>query len=286
MTDLFSSLAGDEGGSITGDLEKTLKLEQAYLLIIPPSSPAGGAMSAAIGAASIGGSEALSMTGEDKNSSIQAATSVLGGTTGAKLTFQFNPQSYSVEKSTSWDRESQPGDQETSIPQFKGSNPRSLSVDIYLDVTYSKSGSVADDVNLLFTCCKPTFMSMAMGLPSPPFCIFGWGTTMSFLSYLKSVKAEYTYFRSDGTPLRANCSITLEEIPQALPSQNPTSGGTARRVRTTVVGDTLQSVAFREYGRPTYWRAIAEANGIEDPLRLAAGTELLIPPRGEASEHS
>ena len=57
-------------------------------------------------------------------------------------------------------------------------------------------------------------------------------------------------------------------------------------MRTTVVGDTLQSVAFREYGRPTYWRAIAEANGIEDPLRLAAGTELLIPPRGEASEHS
>ncbi len=44
-----------------------------------------------------------------------------------------------------------------------------------------------------------------------------------------------------------------------------------------VAGDSLQSLAWREYGNATAWRAIAEANGIDDPSRLPAGTELVLP---------
>jgi nucleoid-associated protein YgaU len=44
-----------------------------------------------------------------------------------------------------------------------------------------------------------------------------------------------------------------------------------------VAGDTLPSVAFHAYGDPNLWRAVAEANGIDDPMRLRAGTRLLLP---------
>ncbi len=44
-----------------------------------------------------------------------------------------------------------------------------------------------------------------------------------------------------------------------------------------VAGDSLPSLAWREYGNATQWRAIAEANGIDDPMRLRPGTELLLP---------
>jgi nucleoid-associated protein YgaU len=53
-----------------------------------------------------------------------------------------------------------------------------------------------------------------------------------------------------------------------------------------VEGDTLQSIAYRELGRPAYWRAIAELNGIDDPLRMTAGTTLLIPSRADAAKVS
>ena len=42
-------------------------------------------------------------------------------------------------------------------------------------------------------------------------------------------------------------------------------------------GDTLAVLAWREYGDPAAWRVIAEANGIDDPMRLAHGRELLLP---------
>lgn len=47
-------------------------------------------------------------------------------------------------------------------------------------------------------------------------------------------------------------------------------------------GDTLQALAWQEYGDPAAWRLIAEANGIDDPMRLALGRELLLPARDEA----
>jgi nucleoid-associated protein YgaU len=281
----------------TSDLANVVdrKLEQAYLLIIPPSSPAGGAASAALAAAGIGADEGASLAtggggggtaGEQAaygDSAVSTTEAEIGGNAGGKITFLFNPQQYTVEKSADWSREPQVGALLAPVPQFRGTNARVMNVDILLDASYSTSGSVENDVNLLFSCCAPTAMSVLLGTPSPPFVLFGWGTTLGFLAYMRSVRAEYTLFRPDGAPLRANCSLVMEEIPMQFGKQNPTSGGRARRTRTTVAGDTLQSVAYREYGRPALWRAIAEANGIEDPLRLAPGTTLLIPPPDEAA---
>jgi nucleoid-associated protein YgaU len=42
-------------------------------------------------------------------------------------------------------------------------------------------------------------------------------------------------------------------------------------------GDTLQSIAFAHYRDPTRWRRIAEANAIDDPMRLRRGASLTIP---------
>ena len=42
-------------------------------------------------------------------------------------------------------------------------------------------------------------------------------------------------------------------------------------------GDSLASIAFHHYRDPTRWRAIAEANGIDDPLHLKRGSVLSIP---------
>jgi len=49
------------------------------------------------------------------------------------------------------------------------------------------------------------------------------------------------------------------------------------KVHTVADGDSLPSVAYANYGDATRWRTIAEANGIDDPLRLRRGHQLSIP---------
>jgi nucleoid-associated protein YgaU len=53
-----------------------------------------------------------------------------------------------------------------------------------------------------------------------------------------------------------------------------------------IEGDSLQSIAYRELGKAAYWRAIADLNGIDDPLRVTAGTVLLIPSVADAARAS
>ena len=99
----------------------------------------------------------------------------------------------------------------------------------------------------------------------------------------QSVSAKYTMFANNGTPLRATCTLQLSVLPESWPRQNPTSG-TPRidRSHRVVLGDSLASIAYRKYGDPTLWRAIADANGIDDPTRLPLGEYLLVPARSDA----
>jgi nucleoid-associated protein YgaU len=44
-------------------------------------------------------------------------------------------------------------------------------------------------------------------------------------------------------------------------------------------------VAYKELGKAAHWRSIAELNGIDDPMRLATGTVLLIPTVADATRN-
>jgi nucleoid-associated protein YgaU len=53
---------------------------------------------------------------------------------------------------------------------------------------------------------------------------------------------------------------------------------TGHRTHRVVAGDSLASIAYLEYGDPNGWRRLADANGIDDPLRVRDGTVLHVPP--------
>jgi nucleoid-associated protein YgaU len=57
----------------------------------------------------------------------------------------------------------------------------------------------------------------------------------------------------------------------------------ATRAHSIQLGDSLASIADREYGSPELWRAIATANELEDPFNLRVGRELLIPAPADAA---
>ena len=145
-------------------------------------------------------------------------------------------------------------------------------MELFFDASGKQDASVVEAVERLFECCLPTEESRGKNKPSPPLVVLHWGKVTSFPAFVTQVSAKYTRFAFDGTPIRATCSLSLEEMPGDPAKQNPTSGGlSARRAHTVTAGDSLASLAYREYGDPTLWRALARYNGIDDPIRLRPG---------------
>lgn len=227
-----------------------------------------------------------------------------------KLTFQFNPKEYSVQKGASWASTPTTGAPETAPPQFSGAEPRSMTVEVFLDATAKGSSDkkatpemrgiaspyqgaagasqLLADIEVLFSCCRPLEETLGGNgkVATPPFVLFSWGT-VSLHAFVKQVSVKYTLFKPDGTPIRATATLTLQEIPKELAKQNPTSGGLAPlRSRTVVAGDSLASIAFAEYGDPRLWRALAEINRIDDPMRLPTGTRLMVPTYDSAAVYA
>ena len=205
-----------------------------------------------------------------------------GGSAGAKrgvVPFQFNPKEVTITKSAKWERKPTKGSKKAGPPEFTGAEPAKMTLEMFFDATTAQDGSVVKAVEALLACCVPTEESVGHKKPSPPIVVLHWGSTASFPAFVTSVSAKFTLFSSDGTPIRAVCSVQLEEMPgEEFRKQNPTSGSyEVRRVHRTVAGDSLASVAFAEYGDPTAWRALAAFNEIDDPLRVPTGTLLLLP---------
>lgn len=216
---------------------------------------------------------------------LQPAANGTDAKVGAKrdeITFQFNPKEVTIQKSAKWERKPAAGAKKAGPPQFTGSDPCKLTLEMFFDATGTHDASVVATVEKLFSCCVPTDKSAGNAKPTPPLVALHWGQITSFAAFITSVSAKYTLFGADGTPIRALCSVSLEEMPVEPWKQNPTSGGmSVRRAHSMVDGDSLASVAFAEYGDPAMWRQLAAYNGIDDPLRVARGTRLLLPPAAD-----
>jgi Contractile injection system tube protein len=207
-----------------------------------------------------------------------------------KLEFKFNPSEYSVSKTANWSNTAaSKGTKAGSKPHYVGSNPQSVSLKIFFDDWEALAGDVTKDVEQLLDWCTPTQKSIRNKKSQPPILKFTWGSNLHLQEhkfYLSSVNATYVMFRRDGTPVRATADIKLSEVPTDDPEgQNPTSGSiNTRRTHLISQGDSLQSIANSEYGKPGLWRGIAAFNDLDDPMRLQLGSRLLLPSLEEAAE--
>ncbi|GAB2870023.1 CIS tube protein [Streptomyces mayteni] len=203
------------------------------------------------------------------------------------LTLDFNPVQLALSRRANWAVTPTAAVRDGSLPEYLGPEPREMSVEVFLDSSEEPDGnSVMRKVRALMECCETTARSVAAKQPSPPWVVFQWGSfaTARFTAYVSSVEATYTLFGTTGVPIRATCQVNIHEIPSTTGGQNPTSGAlTARRVHRVVAGDSLQSIAWREYGAAAAWRSIAEANDIDDPAALRTGSELMLPAAEEVT---
>jgi nucleoid-associated protein YgaU len=201
------------------------------------------------------------------------------GAERGSLPFQFNPKEVTITKQAKWERKTTKGSTTAGPPEFTGPEPSKMTLEMFFDATEKQDGSVVAAVETLFSCCVATEKSAGQKKPTPPVVVLHWGGISSFPAFVTSVSAKFTLFNSNGMPIRAVCSVSLDEMPgEKFRKQNPTSGSQeVRRVHRTIAGDSLALVAYAEYGDSAAWRALAAFNEIDDPLRVRPGTVLLLP---------
>jgi nucleoid-associated protein YgaU len=199
---------------------------------------------------------------------------------GAKVECWFNPTQYSISMSNTWNVKPVTGKKGPPKAQFGGSQPKELSLDLLFDASDSSKDVRSEVVDKLFDLMQAN-EKLASGQSKksarPPTVTFTWGKQV-LQAVVKSLSVQYTLFHPDGKPIRAAVKLTLMEVPRGgLEGQNPTTRGEVLRTHLVRDGDSLQSIAYETYSDPTRWRVIAEANGIDDPLRLQRGQNLAIP---------
>lgn len=207
---------------------------------------------------------------------------------GSGVRFAFNPTEYTVTASASWKQTPAKG-KDAPKSEFTGSLPRTLSMDIqFVDEWGGVKTDVWAETDVLLLMARPTGQSVAKGKPSAPVLHFGWASDIFYFDcHLKSASVRYTMFSPDGEPTRATASIVLEEVLDQPKRQNPTSGGPGdNRAHVVSDGDTLHSIAWREYDDASLWRGLADLNGIDDPMRLRTGQRLIVPSYEQAAARS
>jgi hypothetical protein len=114
----------------------------------------------------------------------------------------------------------------------------------------------------------------------PNYLIINWGSGLAFKCVLTSFDLSYTFFKPDGTPLRAKAALEFSSYVDAATRarlENKASPDMTHLVR-LVEGDTLPAIATRIYGAPGYYVQIARFNGLDKFRHLAPGTLLTVPP--------
>jgi hypothetical protein len=201
----------------------------------------------------------------------------------------FRPTEISISKGVQWGGAGKTGEgkeeEEDVVPKrnvpvrrFKGGQAAKLDLDLFFDTTDTGKDvrAVTDKLFSLVMIRKETLKTT----PRTPYCRFVWGKIVSFMSYVTDVKVKYTLFKPDGTPVRAEASLSLEQVVDEtkLSGQNPTSFSDARKLWIVTEGETLDWIAYQEYGDPAHWRHIAHTNGLVNPKDLQPGQVLKLVP--------
>jgi LysM repeat protein len=219
----------------------------------------------------------------------KARLHVIEGKPFDDLVFLYNPETIEVSKTVDF-KEHRTQSLDAGQLEYTSGLSRTLSVSEVIFDTYDTKENVRSKyINTLeaLTQNDPSLGSKGSGSAGrPPKVLLVWGKFMAETDpynscpwYVKKVTVNYTMFLNDGTPVRAKVKFDLIEatsVEEALAKKQGQEGSKEVKVKK---GDTLEKISTQQYGDPAGWKKIAEANGIDDPMNLAPGSSLKVPPK-------
>jgi len=187
-----------------------------------------------------------------------------------------------------------------------GGGSTELELDLLFDVSLAGSTVTSEDVRdltgPLWDLAENTRWSATYG--RPPLVRLVWGKGWNIPGIVTAVAERLEQFTPGGIPTRSWLRMRLRRVAEpALPSPPPdrdallgaieeglsaevTLQATEQADAHDLAGtsgeggcdERLDQLAYHYYGDPALWRLLASFNGLTDPLHLASGEGLLVPP--------
>lgn len=162
--------------------------------------------------------------------------------------------------------------------RFFGIDPEKVSFEFLFDATGVVPGSSTDLASQLDD-FKKTVYDYNSSIHSPNYLKIVWGKFL-FNGKLTEMDIEYTFFKPDGTPLRAKVTARFKQFENATSIAKDEGKESPDLTHKYMVkqGDTLPLMCYRIYGDSTYYHEVARANSMDTFTNLVPGTTIYFPP--------
>jgi len=140
--------------------------------------------------------------------------------TNVALECMFNPSEYTFSRSNEWKSEDVPG-QEIPKLTFAGGKSGVLTLKLIFDTNEQHVSSIAagSDVRQItrklwdmLKVVAATARNQGTARSAPPNVQFQWGRLWSVTAVITQIEETFTLFRPDGTPVRSNVSLSLQQL--------------------------------------------------------------------------
>lgn len=235
-------------------------------------APKKGAGTGGAGAAGAGGATAL--PGLQK-----AVLKVYSESGSREIKCMFNPSQYRISESTEYANKRELAKDEVS-PQYVGGINSTLSLALYYDTTDNMGQTGVGDGKksvMSYVSDLDVLLQVEGDLHKPPEVEFIWGD-FSYRGVVSALNKEFTYFETDGSPLRVKMDLTIRRVPGVSSAQkDPPNSPDRTKYRRVQAGMSLWRMAWDEYGDCERWKDIASCNGLMNPLDVSPGQMLKLP---------
>ena len=219
--------------------------------------------------------------------------------TSERLSCLLNPETLTIRRTSGVQPRASSGGQLTGVGLsddpllYTGGGRTEIELDLLFDVTLLGSSVTTEDVRNLTAPFWNLSENAAYG--QPPVVRFIWGKYWNIPAVVAAVAERLESFSQDGAPGRSWLRMRLirvrepaaqpapvetvsDDSPPSLDQINSELAPEKMQYYEVSGDDRLDSVAAQFYGLSSYWRVLADFNGLADPSDLAAGTTLAIPP--------
>lgn len=215
--------------------------------------------------------------------------------TKKKFYVLYNPESYVLQRGAQYSETPGLASNMPSV-QFVHGSAETLQMELFFDTFSSGAevgGSSSDKSKMKNNSAQPSakkedvrkytsqiydLMIINSSTHAPPLLKIEWAS-LQFKGHLISCTQTFTKFNEKGTPVRATLQVEFKEYlePSKIAEMKPKESPDTEKYRTVHQGDALWSFSAKEYGQCEQWRAIARANGVENPRELERGDTIKLP---------
>lgn len=184
---------------------------------------------------------------------------------------------------------------------WTGGGRTEISLDLLFDLSLQSGSEKVEDIREFTRPLHALSEKPSEGELGAPIVRFIWGKAWNIRCLVAGIAERFEQFAASGCPQRSWLSMRLVRVsaskrnirtsPPTVPVRLKPAGNMNSLGEVDIKGnggsltsDRLDVLAEEKYGNPGFWRLIAAFNDLDDPLHIAPGISLQLPPKSIIEE--